>query len=427
MRTGTISIERARDLLNYTIDNNIKLQKRGELPIAIGFEASAGIGKTSLIQQVAKERNMGYTKVSLHEMDEAGDLLGMPQIEYECQLARKITDTDGNVTWKILDSTAWLNSKQLDSMSKNKTFSFKQTGNTRMGYAKPAWVPEYNENGTLVCLDDYTRATPQLLQSAMELILTQKYTSWSLPDKTTVVLTNNPDDGAYNVGSLDEAQRGRFMNYNLDFELASWVQWAEKAHIDSRCITFVINYADELFNDDGEGNRICNPRSFVMFANMISGIKDWDLAENQSMINLIAKGCFKDDLNRFANMFSNFIKNKMHLIIQPKELLTEAWSTVQPKVLDTLYDSNGQWRPDLALLLERRLAYFINAWLSSSDKTPIKTVENRIINILDSDEKNGKMIFNKDQMYQLIKTITSENRRQTSSLLLNPRIAKVIS
>ena len=426
MSENTISMTQAKNLINYTIDNNQKLEDESKTAIAIGIEASAGVGKSSLIKQIAEERGMGFTKVDLHMLDETGDLTGFPLTEYECQILQRQTNEKGEQKVVVLPKTVWVNKKQLEE-GPGANMKFRQTGKTRMGYAKPAWVPEYNEKGNILLLDDYVRATPQLLQASMDLVLEQMYISWKLPKKTTIVLTNNPDDGTYNVGSLDEAQRTRFLNYELAFELSSWMSWAEKNNIDGRCINFVASYADELFNADDEGNRICNPRSFVMFANMISGLKDWDDAETLSFINLIAKGCFKDE-GRFSNMFTSFLRNKMHLLIQPKKMLLGDWNEVKDVMDKTLYDqSSGQYRPDIASLLERRFVSFVDAWLDSPDKTPIEKVKKRIIDFLHVDQNGGRRFFTKDQFYHMIKTITSEHRRQTGQLLYEPEIAKIIS
>jgi hypothetical protein len=426
MSENTISMSQVKNLINYTIDNNLKLAEEGKTPIAVGIEAAAGIGKTSILEQIAKERNMGFAKISLHEMEEAGDLIGFPLTEYECQILQRQTNEKGEQKITVLPKTVWINAKQLEE-GPGANMKFRQTGKTRMAYAKPAWVPEYNDNGTLVVLDDYVRANPQLLQACMELILTQKYTSWSLPKKTTICLTNNPDDGTNNVNSLDEAQRTRFLNFELTYDLNSWMTWAEKNNIDGRCINFVASYSNELFEADDEGNRICNPRSFVMFANMISGLKDWDNADTLSFINTIARGCFKDN-GRFSQMFTAFLRNKMHLLIQPKKMLLGDWSEVKGILDQTLYDqSTGQYRPDIASLLERRFVSFVDAWLESPDKTPIEKVKKRIIDFLDVDQNGGRRFFTKDQFYHMIKTITSEHRRQTSQLLYEPKIAKIIS
>jgi hypothetical protein len=328
-------------------------------------------------------------------------------------------DEKGNKKMQVLPGTVWLNDKQIDKPMPG--MLFRQTGKTRMGYAKPAWVPEYNENGTIVVLDDYGRATAQLMQACMELILTQKYVSWSLPKKTTIVLTANPDNGDYNVNSLDEAQRTRFLNFPIAFDLDAWTLWAEKAQLDGRCINFVMNYANELFSSDEDGNHICNPRSFVMFANMISGVKDWEVPENLEFIQLIAKGCFKDEDGRFNKIFASFIRNKMHLLIQPKEVLLGDWKTVQKKLEETVYDGNGQFRPDLASLIERRFVNYVSLWLESDDNTPIDKVKKRILDFID----NPKQLFNQDLMIHMVKTIISDHKRQTSKLMYEPKIARL--
>ena len=61
-----------------------------------------------------------------------------------------------------------------------------------MSYATPSWLPrEENPNGTIIILDDYTRANSLFMQATMELICTGKYSTWSLPNNTTIVLEKN--------------------------------------------------------------------------------------------------------------------------------------------------------------------------------------------------------------------------------------------
>lgn len=205
MATNTVTLKEAKKLINYAIDTNLKLEEEGKMPIAISLESSAGIGKTSLAREIAKDRGMNITIIRMAQLEEPGDLVGFPLKEYECQVARKVKAEDGTVKTQVMPKTVWMNEKQLDSPVSG--MMYRQTGKTRMSYAKPAWVPEYCESGNLVVLDDYVRGNPQLLQSCMDLILEQGYVSWSLPKKTSIILTNNPDDGSNNVNSLDEAQR----------------------------------------------------------------------------------------------------------------------------------------------------------------------------------------------------------------------------
>ena len=46
MSANTISMSQVKNLINYTIDNNLKLQEDGKDPIAIGLEARTS-GKRS--------------------------------------------------------------------------------------------------------------------------------------------------------------------------------------------------------------------------------------------------------------------------------------------------------------------------------------------------------------------------------------------
>ena len=421
MAAATIPMKGVKTLLNHTIDNNLELQKDGITPVAIGFEGTAGLGKTSIVKQVAEEKGMTFVKLNLAMVDEVGDITGYPIKEYECQVGKPVKQEDGSVKIQVLKDTVWLNDKQIDNPIGG--VKYRQTGKTRMGYAKPAWVPEYNEKGTIVLLDDFNRANDAILKGVMDLIWEQKYISWSLPQKTTIVITKNPDDGNYNVQSEDEAQVGRYLEYRTEFDLDAWAAWAEKSKLDGRCINFILSYSNELFGADENGNHICNPRSFCMFANMIRGIKDWEIPENLEFIQLISKGCFKDEGGRFNKIFASFIRNKMHQLIQPKEILLDKWEDIQKKLEETVYDSNGQYRPDLASLIERRFVNYVSLWLESDDNTPIDKVKKRILDFL----HNPMTIFSPDLMLHMVKTITSDHKRQTGKLITEPEIAKLMN
>lgn len=413
-----------KGLLNHFIDNNFELEEKGITPIALAIQGEAGMGKTSIIKQLAEERGMAFTKLNIAQLEEVGDLIGYPMTEYECQLGKKVKAEDGTIKVKLVKDSIWMNEKQLGSVPANMVL--KQTGNTRMSYAKPSWVPEYNENGNILLLDDYTRGTNQLTTAMMDLIWEQRYVSWSLPKKTTIFLTTNPDNGCYDVQTQDVAKQTRYLLYDVKFDCDAWAKWAEEAGLDGRCINFVMSYSGELFNTDEQGNSICNPRSFVMFANSISSIKNWDDAENLKFINLIAGGCFKDEQGRFGKMFTAFIRNKMHLLIQPKDMLLGGWDKTRQKLIDTVYDSNGQFRPDISSLLERRFANYVLAWLKGDGKTPIATVKQRMIDFIECEQKYGKKLFNADCIYDMVKRITSEKKGQTNSLLYEPKIANVL-
>lgn len=73
MKKQTINIAEAERILNYIIDNNIQLAEQGKKLNAIAFEGTAGIAKTSIVEQVAKDRNMDFVKLNLSMVEETGD------------------------------------------------------------------------------------------------------------------------------------------------------------------------------------------------------------------------------------------------------------------------------------------------------------------------------------------------------------------
>ena len=68
-----MTISEFTGVLNYLLDNNKQLEEQGLTPIAIGLEGEAGIGKTSLIQQIAEKRGMTLCKLNLAQLEEVGD------------------------------------------------------------------------------------------------------------------------------------------------------------------------------------------------------------------------------------------------------------------------------------------------------------------------------------------------------------------
>ena len=129
---------------------------------------------------------------------------------------------------------------------------------------------------------------PRFIQATMELIDRGEYISWSLPPNCTIILTSNPDNGDYNVNSMDNAQKTRYISFELGFDKDVWARWAEKEGIDGRFINFVLSYP-EIMKKEGGVQKV-NPRSLVTFANTISGFKDWSDTNTLGLILNIAQG-----------------------------------------------------------------------------------------------------------------------------------------
>ena len=407
-----MTISEFTDVFNYLLDNNKKLQEDGLTPIAIGIEGEAGIGKTSVVEQVAKKRGMTYCKISLSQLEETGDLTGYPQKEVMLQWTSK----DG------AQKTKWWPENLISKVPSNVTV----TNKTRMGYAVPAWLPrEENPNGTICLLDDFSRANPMLLQAVMEIINTASYISWTLPKYTSVILTSNPEDGSYSVTSLDPAQKTRFINFNLKLNVEDWASWAECNNVEGRAINFALLYGNEIFKKHNNVQTI-NPRAYTTFCKAISGIKDWEDDKSLALILNISKGCFLNDKdNVVGTLFTTFISQRLDRLVQPKDMLLQKWDQVEPRIFNCVHEVSGdyyQFKPEIASILAIRLLNYILYYFSQKGVKE-SVVQDRLLEFVE----NKRKLFSDDLLFHIIKTVISKYPARTNKLLMNSEIrSKVI-
>ena len=402
-----MTISEFTGVFNYLLDNNKELQEKGLTPIAIGLEGEAGIGKTTVVEEIAGKRNMTFCKISLSQLEEVGDLCGMPIKEVMLQWKTK----DGEI------KTRWWPESNLSKVPQGITI----TNNMRTSYASPAWLPrEENKNGCIVLLDDYTRAIPLFMQATMELINTASYVGWKLPKNTTIVLTTNPDDSSYSVSQLDNAQKTRFVNFNLKLNVNDWASWAEFNSIDSRCINFCLLYGDEIFKKHNNVQTI-NPRAYTTFCKAISGIKDWNDDSSLALILNISKGCFLNDKdNVVGTLFTTFISQKLDKLVQPKDMLMQKWETVEPKIHDCVYDGE-RFKTEIASILAIRLLNYIMYYFSQPGVKQ-DVVQDRLLDFID----NPRKLFSDDLLFHIIKTAIGKYPGKTTKLLLNSKIRNKI-
>lgn len=141
MELNKVNLEEFKTIFQYIIENNKRLVEVGKIPTAISLEADSGIGKTSIVMQLAKELDMDFIKINLSQLEELGDLVGYPIKEYY------VCSDDGECKWVSSDILAYYLQN-----------GYKVQNLTRMAYAPPMWTPkEENENGCILLLDDYSR------------------------------------------------------------------------------------------------------------------------------------------------------------------------------------------------------------------------------------------------------------------------------
>ncbi len=381
-----LNVNELKDFIKHMVNNNQKIQEQGKIPVAINVEGDAGLGKTSAIMQLGKELNMEVVKLNLSQLEELGDLVGFPVKEF------KVQNQEGKSLWITEQEVEKANQKGYKIVDK------------RMSHAAPEWIQGKKDGGFLI-LDDYTRADHRFMQATMEILDRQEYVSWSLPKNWHVILTTNPDNGDYNVTTLDVAQKTRFISVNLKYDVDVWAKWAEKANIDGRCINFMLMHPELV-------TQSINPRSITTFFNSISSVEKFE--ESLPLVQMIGEGSVGAD---FSSMFTMFINNKLDKIISPKDILEKDEDYVLSSIRKTV-GKDDEYRADLASIITTRL---VNYSLVYASKQGVQQpMIDRVTKIV-TEEK----LLTEDLNYVIIKELLNGNKTKFSKLMLNPKVMEM--
>ena len=243
------------------------------------------------------------------------------------------------------------------------------------------------------------------MQATMEILDRQEYVSWKLPKNWHVILTTNPDNGEYNVTSLDVAQKTRFISCELKYDVNVWAKWAENIGLDGRCINFM------LMNPELVTEKV-NPRAITTFFNAISSIPDF--FKDLPIIQMIGEGSVGVD---FATMFSIFINNKLDKIISPKDIFEKDEAYVI-RSLTAAIGKDDDFRADISSVIATRLVNY-SLMFAEKNSVPQQMIDTLIKLTTDCDS------FTDDLKYYIIKEILNGNKIKFSKLMLNNQVVKM--
>lgn len=132
-----------------------------------------GIGKSSIVRQIARELNIPYVDLRL-ATQEVSDLIGIPTVDVD------------PVT------------------KKRKTY-----------WARPEWFPGEDQPSGILFLDEMNRAPRDVTQATFQLVLDKRLHTHVLPEGWHIVAACNYF-GAYDVRELDEAMMSRFAHIDVE-------------------------------------------------------------------------------------------------------------------------------------------------------------------------------------------------------------------
>ncbi len=194
------------------------VDKLVESKIPVFIWGAPGIGKSSIVKQVADEQNLNFVDLRLSLLDPT-DLKGIP---------------------------------------------FFDKDNLQAVWAKPNFLPKDPNSKGILFLDEINSAPPSVQASAYQLVLDRKVGDYELPKGWSIVAAGNHESDRGVVYRMPPPLANRFVHLDMEVDFEDWKKWAYKSGVDSSIIGFLQYDSEKIFIFDPSKNEksFPTPRSW---------------------------------------------------------------------------------------------------------------------------------------------------------------------
>lgn len=384
-------------LLKDTILANDLLIAKGEIPVSIGIVGKHGIGKSEISKQAAIDLGRPFYKLNVGQLTEPAELIG--HFQKECLVIKE-------------DQNAWIPENLIPKFIEN---GFNYVGRFRTVACPPEWVDNLEE-GAILVFDDVTRGNQLIMQSMMELINSHEMIGWDLKSKKVqIILNENPQEGNYNVTTVDEAYASRYAQANMIWCHKSWAEWAEKRKVNNNLINFVL-WKPEIFEEKSKDGIPCGgiaPRMMDKFFNLIQGFENLE----SNMDKIVKFGNITVGIDT-VNEMKEFIKGKLDKLPTAEELITKMSLKEAKKRLTEVcgVEGNKGWNDATAMILAIRSYNYVRFAAKNLTDENIKQYLELVLHTS----------FGNDQKYVMITNVLDSIGESHSIFFDDNRISDII-
>ncbi len=187
---------------------------------AVFLWGAPGIGKSSIVHQVAEERNLPVVDLRATLLDPT-DLRGIPMLK------------DGTAVW-----------------------------------CPPAFLPKEGDTPGILFLDELNAAPPLVQAGMYQLVLDHAVGEYRLPEGWRIIAAGNRAADRAVTFRLSSALANRFVHLELEQDIGSWTLWAQTHGIESSILGF-LNYRPSLLLTQAESGPYASPRTWEMLSDTI--------------------------------------------------------------------------------------------------------------------------------------------------------------
>lgn len=233
-------------------------------PILI--HSSPGVGKSSIVRQVAQKLNIGFVDVRLAEM-ESVDIRGLPSVDKD----------QGVMKWNA-----------------------------------PDFWPRDPDSKGIIFLDELTSCDKSCQVAAYELILDRKIGDfYKVPDGWYIVSAGNLTTDRAVALSMSSALSNRFLHVEIEADAQQWCKWAIPSDIHPSVVGFIQYRPENLFNMERENleRGWPSPRSWERVSQMTKIYGNNEKLLRKIVYGLVgpAKGVEYMEFHRLNESFDNIL------------------------------------------------------------------------------------------------------------------------
>jgi hypothetical protein len=227
-----------------------------------------GIGKSSLIHQIAKELSFNVIDLRLAQL-EPTDLRGVPMPNRETGRADWFlpsfwpTAADTATTRDVVDAEGNVSKVEVRA---------------GCGLTGPG----------IIFLDEIEKAPVSVKNASLQLVLDRMVGSYKLPDDWTIVCAGNREEDGCFSQPLGSALSNRMCHLEIEPDIDAWAEWARENSVLEDVISF-LHFKPELLYKQTEEHAFPTPRSWVMASNLIQTSKT-QRDQKEMMTSAIGRG-----------------------------------------------------------------------------------------------------------------------------------------
>ena len=343
------------------------------------LEALHGVGKSAICTQYAEDEDLHLEILILSLMD-TGDLLGIPETINNNGLMATVWAAP--VWYTRIVNAAWPEELQVDELNfvdneledivkslstdgyisrseLNKAYcKFYGITTNKLALLKQNKVTYNKSKRSLLFIDEMNRATTDILNAALPLVLDGRLGEHELPivngKKTGIVAAINPADTSYTVSSFDPALLDRFVYAPVEPSTTEWLDWARKAGIHQSVIDFILDNPNKLHfipNDDTEKG--ASNRSWARLSDYLHTLSEPSEANTQYVIGTLGKVVGAEFVVFLQNYSTIFTMKDVETLVN-KTPKTKDVKKLADRLVNEIELMEAIKRIDLAVQLEEK-------------------------------------------------------------------------